>query len=54
MNQMAEYAQGTREAFELEAEGSKAEGPRDKGWRRVRNDSREWGNGPATGGQILL
>ena len=46
MNQMLEYASGMREAFGLEAEGSKADGPRDrvewrsrsenKGWRRVR------------------
>ena len=35
MNQMLEYDEGMREAFELEAEGSKADGPRDKAeWAR--------------------
>ena len=45
MNQMTEYAQGMREAFDLEAKGSKADGPRNMAeWARfVAAEIREQG-----------
>ena len=67
MYKMVEYEQKLQEAFDLEAEGSKAEEPRNraewariiaaeirnKGWRKARKSLKPIGGCPATGRKFL-